>query len=62
MIGFLRGKSAMAIARRSDKERILQASMSGLAATRYPASVSSRSRSDKYIREQEAADGNNESF
>ena len=63
-IGFLRGKSAMAIARLSAKNETLQASISGLGATRYPAWASSFELEQvrQYIREQEAADGNHESF
>ena len=62
MIGFLRGKSAMAIARRRGKERNFTGEHFWARGYAVSTVGFELEQVRQYIREQEAADGNNESF
>ena len=62
VIGFLQGKSAMAIARRSGKERNFTGEHFWARGYAVSSVGFELEQVRQYIREQEAADGNNESF
>ena len=62
VIGFLRGKSAMAIARRSGQERNFTGEHFWARGYAVSSVGFELEQVRQYIREQEAADGNNESF